>query len=176
MCSDRRMKESSAQGTGQPDDKWDVRMLTFGCMAAYTNKEPNGEEIFEHLLMLVHSEEGQLCLSKDFQFFTVMTWCMVPETHAWKGQRNREQRSQRQLLEFARLRALEPWIQKVHSSLKLTRCGHGTSSCPITAYVRYQCRPKKDLEVIRKGGLNLCLKWEVSTKSLEVGSLPVPQS
>ena len=86
-------------------------MLTFGCMAAYTNKEPNGEEIFEHLLMLVHSEEGQLCLSKDFQFFTVMTWCMVPETHAWKGQRNREQRSQRQLLEFARLRALEPWIQ-----------------------------------------------------------------
>lgn len=111
MCSDRRTKDSSAQGTGQPDDKWDARVLTVGCMAACTNKEPNGEEISEHLLMLVHSEEGQLCLSKDFQFFIVMTWCMVPETHAWKGQRNQEQRSQRQLLEFGRFRALEPWIQ-----------------------------------------------------------------
>lgn len=44
--------------------------------------------------------------------------------------------------------------QKVHSGLKPTRCGLGTSSCRITAYVRHQCRQKKkkkDLEVIRKG-------------------------
>ena len=42
-------------------------MLTFGCMAPHTNKQHNGKEIFEHLLTLVHSEEGQLCLSEDFQ-------------------------------------------------------------------------------------------------------------